>query len=286
VAPPIIGYAGKLSKGGTPTVLAEALCTLVSGKTYQLNVAAYRVLDPNTPIVVNDWGTIVAPANIVSVNAMNGQVTFAPGYTPLTGQPAWAATTSYPTGSLIAPTTGVGRVFKATTGGTSGASQPSWTNAYLGTFTDGSVTWTECSQGGIELFGKYIPRAAVAAVKAVKTLSKLEVADVTTINSTGLVMRAPTLRDFTGSFDLFDYASDQGFDLLLLNRTPVLVDFDPNGAGTQVSRAWVTLTQESGEIDPKSPLLTSVTFAMYDQSNAASALSGFTVNAAFASATT
>lgn len=63
----------------------------------------------------------------------------------------WQATTAYTSGQYVVPTTfasisgSVGRVFKCTTAGTSGGSQPTWPTTAGGTVTDGSVTWTEVS---------------------------------------------------------------------------------------------------------------------------------------------
>jgi hypothetical protein len=61
----------------------------------------------------------------------------------------WGANTSYPLNSIISVANnaytfpdGVGRVFKATTGGTSGGTQPTW-NWQGGTTSDGTVVWTE-----------------------------------------------------------------------------------------------------------------------------------------------
>lgn len=63
----------------------------------------------------------------------------------------WLATTAYTVGNLVVPTTfnslsgSVGRIFKCTTAGTSGSTQPTWPTTAGGTVTDGSVTWTEVS---------------------------------------------------------------------------------------------------------------------------------------------
>lgn len=62
----------------------------------------------------------------------------------LGGQLTWKTLTAYPTGSWVIPiTSGTGFAFQATTGGTSGVSEPSWV-ATVGSPTagDGSVTWT------------------------------------------------------------------------------------------------------------------------------------------------
>lgn len=55
----------------------------------------------------------------------------------------WAASTVYATSDYIVPVTHNGRLYKATTGGTSGASQPTFPVTDGGTVVDGTVTWTE-----------------------------------------------------------------------------------------------------------------------------------------------
>lgn len=64
----------------------------------------------------------------------------------------WTASHAYSSGNYVVPTTfnsisgQQGKIFKCTTAGTSGASEPTWTSAGLGgTVTDGGVTWTEVS---------------------------------------------------------------------------------------------------------------------------------------------
>lgn len=65
------------------------------------------------------------------------------GYDALT---KWAATTAYTLGQYRQPLTlqsyGNEQVFKCTTAGTSGGSEPSWSRSDGNTTTDGTVTWT------------------------------------------------------------------------------------------------------------------------------------------------
>ena len=60
---------------------------------------------------------------------------------------AWAATTSYAVGAIVRATAvqDFGLVFKCTTAGTSGSTQPTWPTLLDGTVADGSVTWTAIS---------------------------------------------------------------------------------------------------------------------------------------------
>jgi len=63
-------------------------------------------------------------------------VTEQPDYT------TWAASTDYTTGSYVMPSTANGFFYEATTGGTSGSTEPTWPTTNGATVTDGSVTWT------------------------------------------------------------------------------------------------------------------------------------------------
>lgn len=68
---------------------------------------------------------------------------------------AWAALTSYSSASnggrgdyrrqLAAPATNSERVFRCTTGGISGAAEPTWTLTKNATTADATVVWTECT---------------------------------------------------------------------------------------------------------------------------------------------
>lgn len=55
----------------------------------------------------------------------------------------WAASTIYALPDYVVPTVHNGRVYKVTTAGTSGATQPVWPVTDGGTVVDGTVTWTE-----------------------------------------------------------------------------------------------------------------------------------------------
>lgn len=55
----------------------------------------------------------------------------------------WAASTVYSASDYVIPTTANGRIYKTTSGGTSGGSEPTWPTTTGGTVVDGTVTWTE-----------------------------------------------------------------------------------------------------------------------------------------------
>jgi len=58
----------------------------------------------------------------------------------------WTASTAYTSNQLIIPYTGFGsiqRLYRCTTAGTTGSTEPTWPTTANGTVTDGSVVWTE-----------------------------------------------------------------------------------------------------------------------------------------------
>lgn len=88
----------------------------------------------------------------------------------------WQASHAYSSGAYVIPTTfgsisgQTGKIFKCTTAGTSGSSQPTWPTSAGGTVTDGGVTWTEITNlfqagtiTGLEISGNNYSRVAVTA---------------------------------------------------------------------------------------------------------------------------
>jgi hypothetical protein len=97
-------------------------------------------------------------------------------YVGLLNATTFQASSSYSSGAHVIPTTfgtiagQEDEIFKCTTAGTSGWTQPTWTRTEGGTNADGSVTWTEVSLlfqagtfTGAEVSGNNYARVAVTA---------------------------------------------------------------------------------------------------------------------------
>lgn len=75
----IQGYIANLKQAGTPTTMTAEAMSLVSGKTYQVTNTAKRIIDYNTVVQVFD-NAVDHTADVVSVDYLSGQVTFASTY--------------------------------------------------------------------------------------------------------------------------------------------------------------------------------------------------------------
>lgn len=78
----IAGYVVKVMSGGTPVSTTSEATTLVSGKTYQVTDVAKRNISYAGAVVVNDDGSPVATSDILSIDYLQGMVTFVASYTP------------------------------------------------------------------------------------------------------------------------------------------------------------------------------------------------------------
>jgi hypothetical protein len=76
------GYIANLLQQGTPTTMTAQAMALVSGKTYRVSDATKRILDYFSPVVVLD-NAVDHTADVVSIDYLNGEVTFASAYTPI-----------------------------------------------------------------------------------------------------------------------------------------------------------------------------------------------------------
>ena len=74
------GYLAKILQPGTPTATTGEACTLVSGKTYQINDTAKRIWDRSATIVVYD-NAVDHSADVQDIDYLFGKVTFDSSYT-------------------------------------------------------------------------------------------------------------------------------------------------------------------------------------------------------------
>ena len=80
---------------------------------------------------------------LIMLDGTNGYVWTNPANAPEPIIPAnWAGTTAYATGRRVKPTVTNNFFYEATTGGTSGGSEPAWPTTVGNTVVDGTVTWT------------------------------------------------------------------------------------------------------------------------------------------------
>jgi hypothetical protein len=163
---------------------------------------------------------------------------------PIANIPAWQASTTYPTVSIVKPTVGNSRYYTTNGGGVSGSTEPTWPTTPGVTVVDGTITWTcqayDTGNASINLGGSYIydvctilQNNVAGAVNGVKTanLNNSKVSyNIIAAGTTGVVeasgasnvyelnnVSAPT--DFSGlatSSQLVGYATG--------DWTPVLSD--------------------------------------------------------------
>ncbi len=76
----VVGYCAKIRQGGTAVSMTAEATTFVSGKTYQITATAKRIIDYFSTLTVFD-NAVDHTADVVSVDYLNGLVTFASGYT-------------------------------------------------------------------------------------------------------------------------------------------------------------------------------------------------------------
>lgn len=76
------GYSSTLKITGSTTATTGEACSLVSGKTYQVDNTAKRIIDHTVAITVKDGGVAVSASDIDHLDYLFGKVTFVAGYTP------------------------------------------------------------------------------------------------------------------------------------------------------------------------------------------------------------
>jgi len=75
------GYVAVIKKQGSTTSMTAESMSLVSGKTYQIDAAAKQVWDHSVSLVFKDGTTVIAAADIDTVDYLFGKVTFVSSYT-------------------------------------------------------------------------------------------------------------------------------------------------------------------------------------------------------------
>lgn len=149
----------RVGGGGNVRLLNGVTKTVGSGKDFATIQEAYDFFQG---ALVIDGEIVVDKGTYTEALALDGLLTLSPSQLVITGDTrllaglsyvngvdtaygTWAATTAYSGSdprSIVRPTTQIGLMFMATTGGTSGGSEPTWPTAIGGTVVDGTVTWT------------------------------------------------------------------------------------------------------------------------------------------------
>lgn len=139
------------------TLAATAIAPTLTDAEIEQALYAARRKDANGYVAYDAWAALT----VYAVGAA--------WYRDADGLPAPGAT-------IRVPTVNNGHLYAATTGGTSGATEPTWPTASGGTVTDGSVVWTE--RGAYYWTPTYALKQAVGTawlIKAGKLATQYEV---------------------------------------------------------------------------------------------------------------
>lgn len=107
---------------------------------------------------------------IARAQALGAPATLYAGLMKIRGK--WTASTAVTTTSYVVPNTGNGRVYKCTTAGTTGGSEPTFPLTNGGTVTDNGVVWTEQTSAmelgtfPVEVTGGSYARVAITSALA------------------------------------------------------------------------------------------------------------------------
>lgn len=122
-------------------------------------------------------------------------------YAGLLVAPTWVLSTAYTAGQYVVGTAFAStnrHVYKCTTAGTTGSTEPTWTQTAGGTTTDGTVTWTECTNlfqagtfTGAEQSGSAYARVAITANSTNFSAATSAVPSVTQ-NATAIAFPTPS----------------------------------------------------------------------------------------------
>ena len=104
---------------------------------------------------------------------------------------AWQASTSYVVGAVVRPTSqqGTGLVFRCTTAGTSGSTEPTWATLGSQEVTDGGVIWLSVSAVAPEI--SELSPTAIIDLYELETFAALHGADDTYRFHAGVTLKTP-----------------------------------------------------------------------------------------------
>lgn len=127
-------YASALSKAFSANI------------TWGTSVKCALLTASYTPALNTDvfWGDISANEASGTGYSAGGQALGSPTNTVTAAaswSTQWAGTTAYTVGAVVRPTASNGFLYRATTSGTSGSSQPTWPTVIGSNVTDGGVGW-------------------------------------------------------------------------------------------------------------------------------------------------
>lgn len=130
-----------------------------------------QIIDRTHPAIIRGAafrqdGRVLPRGTVVAKDSNGAMATYEPG---LATAATWVATTAATLGTLKKPTVSNGHYYRATTGGTTGGTQPTWPTTANATVTDGTVVWTEAGLIGVDALagGGVLTEAIDTAVEAV-----------------------------------------------------------------------------------------------------------------------
>lgn len=130
-----------------------------------------QIIDQGHPAIIRGAafrqdGRVLPRGAVVAKDSNGAMAAYEPG---LATAGTWEATTAAALGTLKKPTVSNGHYYRATTGGTTGGTQPTWPTTTGATVTDGTVVWTEAGLIGVDNLagGGVLTEAIDTAVESV-----------------------------------------------------------------------------------------------------------------------
>ena len=123
-----------------PGAFQDGVTYNISAATRDANGLGQFCADLSVSAQAGPTVTILSPSG--ATNTALPTVQWAPGLpTSSIPAPLWLASTVYSAGEEVSPATATGFVYRCTTGGTTGATHPTWPTTDGGTVVDGTVHW-------------------------------------------------------------------------------------------------------------------------------------------------